>query len=88
MKSIREGDGTLLDHSMILFGSSLRDGNSHNPHDLPLVLAGRGGGIKTGQHIVSAPDTPLCNVHLTMLQAAGIKMERFGDSTGTLKELL
>lgn len=88
MKSIREGDGTLLDHSLILFGSSLRDGNSHNPHDLPLVLAGHGGGLRTGQHIVGGKDAPLCNLHLTMLQAAGVKTERFGDSTGPVGGLL
>ncbi len=81
MKSIREGDGTLLDHSMVLFGSSLRDGNSHDPHNLPLMLAGHGGGIKTGQHIVSKDNTPLCNLYLTMLQAAGAKVDHFGDST-------
>lgn len=87
MKSIREGDGTLLDHTMLLFGSSLRDGNKHDPHNLPLVLAGHGGGLKMGQHITSDKGTPLCNLHLTMLQAAGVKTGRFGDSTGTLKGL-
>lgn len=87
MKSIKEGDGTLLDHSMLLFGSSLRDGNSHNPHNLPLVLAGRGGGLKTGQHLVNKENTPLCNLYLSMLQAAGVKTDHFGDSTGTLAGL-
>lgn len=88
MKSIKEGDGTLLDHSMLLFGSSLRDGNAHNPHDLPLVLAGHGGGLKTGQHLVSKENTPLCNLYLTMLQAAGVKVDQFGDSTGTMAGLV
>ena len=72
----------------MMFGSSLRDGNSHNPHNLPIVLAGHGGGLKTGQHIVNAKDTPLCNAYLTMLQAAGVKADRFGDSTGVLSGLL
>lgn len=88
MKSIKEGDGTLLDHSLLMFGSSLRDGNSHDPHNLPLVVAGHGGGLKTGQHVVSEKGTPLCNLHLTMLQAAGVKAEQFGDSTGALKGLV
>lgn len=87
MKSIREGDGTLLDHCQILFGSSLRDGNRHDPHNLPLVLAGHGGGLKMGQHIVSPHGTPLCNLYLTMLQSAGAKVDRFGDSTGRISDL-
>ena len=87
LKGIKEGDGTLLDHTQLLFGSSIRDGNSHDPHNLPIVLAGRGGGLKSGQHIDSTPDTPLCNLYLTMLQAAGVKTERFGDSTGALSGL-
>jgi hypothetical protein len=87
MKSIKEGDGTLLDHSMLLFGSSLRDGNSHNPHNLPLVLAGRGGGFKTGQHLMHKENTPLCNLYLSMLHAAGANVDHFGDSTGPLAGL-
>jgi len=87
MKSIKEGEGTLLDNTLLMFGSSLRDGNSHSPKNLPLVLAGRGGGIKTGQHLVNEKDTPLCNLYLSMLQAAGVKADRFGDSTGLLKGL-
>ena len=88
MKSIREGEGTLLDHTQLLFGSSLRDGNRHDPHNLPLVLAGHGGGLNMGRHLTSEKGTPLCNLHLTMLQAAGVKTEQFGDSTGTLKGLV
>lgn len=89
MKSIKEGDRTLLDNTLLMFGSSIRDGNSHNPRDLPLVLAGgRGAGIKTGQHIASEKDTPMCNLFLSMLQATGVKTESFGDSTGPLKGLV
>ena len=63
MKQIREGEGTLLDHSMVLFGSALRDGNEHDPHDLPTVLAGRAGGtLSPGRHLVYGKDTPLCNL--------------------------
>jgi hypothetical protein len=84
MKSIREGEGTLLDNCMVMFGSSMRDGNGHRPQNLPLLLAGHGGGMKTGQHLVSGKDTPLCNLFLSMLKAGGANVERFGDSTGVL----
>lgn len=87
MKSIKEGDGTLLDNSLIMFGSSLRDGNSHNPKNLPIVLAGHGGGLKGGRHLVAQKDTPLCNLFLSMLHAGGVKADRFGDSTGVLQGL-
>ena len=88
MKSIKEGDGTLLDHTLLLFGSSMRDGNAHSPKNLPLVLAGHGGGLTGGRHLVSANDTPLCNLFLSMLQLGGVKADRFGDSTGPLKGLV
>lgn len=89
LRSVREGDGNLLDNSMVMFGSDLRDGNSHNPHNLPILLAGRGGGqIKTGQHLQYAEDTPLCNLYLSMLQAMGVPVEQFSDSTGILSEVL
>lgn len=89
MKSIKEGEGTLLDNSMVMFGSSLRDGNSHNPNNLPLILAGKGGGkIATGRHLVSPKDTPMCNLFLSMLQTAGVKADRFGDSKEPLKGLV
>ncbi|CAN5851941.1 DUF1552 domain-containing protein [soil metagenome] len=88
LQSIKEGEGTLLDNSLIMFGSSMRDGNAHNPHNLPLVLAGRGGGMKTGRHIVSSKDTPVCNLFLSMLNASGAKTDRFGDSTEPLKGLM
>lgn len=84
LKSIREGDGTLLDNSLILFGSSIRDGNKHDPRNLPLVLAGHGGGVKGGQHLQAAKDTPLCNLYSSMLNRAGVETNAFGDSTGWL----
>ena len=88
LKSIREGDNTLLDNSMIMFVSDLRDGNRHSPRNLPLVLAGKGGGkIKTGQHIAFQKETPLANLYLTMLNTLGIQQENFGDSTGMLSEV-
>lgn len=87
LKSMREGEGSVLDNSMILFGSSLRNGNAHQWRNLPLVLAGRGGGLRPGRHVVSSPDTPLCNLYLDLLQRAGVDRPRFGDSTGPLKGL-
>jgi hypothetical protein len=86
---MKEGEGSALDNSMILFGSALSDGNSHNPHKLPLVLAGRGGGrIATGQHLVYADDTPAANLYVSMLDAFGTPVERFADSAGPLAGVL
>jgi hypothetical protein len=85
LSSFREGDCDLLDHAMVLFGSGIRDGNSHDPHDLPLVLAGGGcGSIDGGQHLVSPPDTPLANLHLALLRRMGVTLDRFADSSGAL----
>ena len=89
MKQIKEPDGsTLLDNSMVLFGSSIRDGDQHNPHNLPLILAGKAGGtIATGRHVQYEKNTPLCNLYTSMLDRMGAKADRFGDSTGRLKGL-
>lgn len=85
LRSIKEGEGNLLDNSMILFGSSMSDGNRHDPKNLPIVLAGRGGGkIKTGRHIACPKQTPLCNLYVSMLERMGTPVESFGDSTGAL----
>lgn len=84
MKVIDEGNGrSLLDNSMVLFGSSIRDGNAHDPKNLPLLLAGKAGGKwKQGQHILTKKDTPLANLYVTMLDGMGIPTEKFADSTG------
>jgi hypothetical protein len=85
---IPEGDGTLLDNSMIMFGSSMSDGNRHDPNNLPIVVAGSGAGaFKTGQHVASAKNTPLCNLYVTMLNAMGMELDAFGDSTGIIPEV-
>lgn len=87
MRSIREGESTLLDNSMILFGCGMSDGNRHDPNNLPILLAGRGGGtIDTGRHIASPKNTPLCNLYVSMLDRLSIDVESFGDSTGPLLE--
>ncbi len=88
MQSIREGEGTLLDNSMILFGAGMRDGNKHDPHNLPLVLAGRGGGtISPGRNLVYEKKTPLCNLYRSMLTRMNAPVETFADSTGELPGL-
>jgi hypothetical protein len=68
----------------VLFGGGISDGNRHNHEDLPIVVAGRGGGVETGRLIQTARETPLCNLYLSMLEKAGYGAERFGDSTGVL----
>ena len=89
LQSIREGERTLLDNSMIMCGSSLSDGNKHDPNNLPILLGGKGGGrINSGQHIASPPNTPLCNLYLSMLGCMGVEVPRFGDSTGPIQGLL
>lgn len=89
LSQIKEGDKTLLENSMIMFASDLRDGNRHSPRNLPVLLAGQGGGkIKTGQHLSFEKDTPLANLYLTMLQSMNLQHKQFGDSTGTLTGLV
>jgi len=89
LSEMKEGDSTVLDNSMVLFASALSDGNSHNPHKLPLLLGGRGGGrIDSGQHLVYAEDSPVANLYVSMLDAFGAPVERFADSTGPLAGLL
>ncbi|MBZ0257985.1 hypothetical protein K8I31_18110, partial [bacterium] len=89
LKNIKEGEQTLLENSMILFGSGLSDGDRHDPHNLPIILGGNGGGhINTGYHYVYGKDTPLANLYLSMLDAFGAPVERFADSTGHLPGVL
>jgi hypothetical protein len=85
LKSIREGDGTLLDHCMIAYGSGNSDGDRHNHDDLPLLLAGRGGGtIQTGRHVRVPKETPLANLWQSLLERMDVRVPFVGDSTGTL----
>ncbi|PAW86280.1 MAG: hypothetical protein B9S33_08395 [Pedosphaera sp. Tous-C6FEB] len=88
LKSVKEGDGTLLDNSAIVFGSGLADGNRHAHHDLPILLAGRGGGtIKSGQSLEFKQETPLCNLFVSLAERMGAKVDKFGDSTGRLEAI-
>ncbi|MDB6032723.1 MAG: hypothetical protein JWM16_3061 [Verrucomicrobiales bacterium] len=85
MRSIKEGEGNLLDNSMVLLGAGMRDGNAHDPHNLPILLAGKGGGtLATGRHLAYGKKTPLCNLYRSMLNRMGTPTEKLGDSTGEL----
>ncbi|MEO8368827.1 MAG: DUF1552 domain-containing protein [Candidatus Solibacter sp.] len=89
LQAMKEGEATVLDNSMILFGSALSDGDTHSPRKLPLILGGRGGGrIDSGQHLKYTEDTPLANLYVSMLDAFGAPVERFADSTGPLPGVL
>ena len=91
LRSVEEGDGTLLDHSMIVYGSGLADGNGHHHHNLPVVMAGGGGGsVTTGRHLSyldSSKEMPLNNLFLSMLERIGASVDRLGDSDGRLPDL-
>ncbi len=88
LNGLTEADGTLLDHCQLLLGSSLKDGNAHQEHDLPLILAGGGNGAyRPGRRVTFAEDTPLCDLLLRMLKTAGVDRDAFGDSTGVAGNL-
>ncbi|MCC6590487.1 MAG: DUF1552 domain-containing protein [Bryobacterales bacterium] len=89
LQAMKEGDSTVLDNSMLFFASALSDGDRHDPHKLPVLLAGRGGGrIDSGRHLVYAEDTQLSNLYVSMLDAFGTPVDRFADSTGPLRGVL
>ena len=86
LRSIRDGDGTLLDHSMILQGSGLSNSDQHSHIDLPLVLVGGGAGnLKGGRHLRFPKDTPMNNLHMALLEKVGAPIEKFGDNTNTIE---
>jgi hypothetical protein len=72
---------------MVVYGSCISDGNRHLHENLPILLAGRGGGLKPGRHIVYPKGTPMANLHLTLLDRFGVEPEKIGDSTGKLEQL-
>jgi hypothetical protein len=85
LQAAQDGDGSLLDHSMILYGGGMGDGNLHRHSDLPCLMAGSlGGKFKTGRHLAYKLDTPMSNLLLTILDATGVRLEKIGDSTGPL----
>jgi hypothetical protein len=83
LKSSKERDGSLLDNLMLVYGAGLSDGNRHLHEDLPTLLIGHGGGsIKTGRRVVYRRETPMCNLHMSMMERMGAHMEHFGDASG------
>ena len=85
LDALADGDGSLLDHSMVLYGSGMSDGNEHNHHPLPIVLAGHAGGtLEAGRHLRHEEGTTMSNLLLAMLHKLGIEQDSFGDSTGPL----
>jgi len=85
LQTTREGDGSLLDHATILFGCSMSDGNDHLLQNLPIVVAGGGNGrLKGSRHLRFAKGTPISNLYLTLMDMVGVRLDRFGDSTGRL----
>ena len=88
LKSTPDGDGNLLDHMLIVYGSSLSDANAHTHHDLPIALLGGGAGqVKGGRHLKYPKDTPMNNLLVSMLDKAGVPTEHLGDATGELTHL-
>src|SRR5215216_4930719 len=89
LKAVPEGNGSLLDHSLILYGSGMGNPNIHDHVNLPIIVAGGGAGrVKGARHIQYAEPTPLANLHLTLLERAGVRMDAFADSKGKVDELL
>jgi hypothetical protein len=88
MKNTKEGSGSLLDNSMVVYGSGISDGDRHNHDDLPVLLCGRGGGTLTpGRHVKMPSNVPMANLHLSLLDRLGCKVEKLGDSTGRVDQL-
>jgi hypothetical protein len=88
LAAVAEGEGRLLDNCLLAFGSGNGDGNRHNHDDLPILLAGRGGGtIRSGRHVQFGDETPVTNLWVTMLRHAGVAVEAIGDSSGPLTDL-
>ena len=88
MQAIPEAEGTLLDHSVYMYGSGMGDPDAHDHSNLPIIVAGGAAGkMRGGRHIRFKDPTPLSNLHLTLLNKVGVPMETFSDSTGTVKEL-
>jgi hypothetical protein len=88
LRSTQDGDGSLLDHVMIVYGAGMSNSDNHFHHDLPILVAGGGAGqITGGRHLRLPYDTPLANLHLTLIDKMGIPVERFGDSEGKIELL-
>jgi hypothetical protein len=88
LKATPDGDGSLLDHSLYLYGSGMSNGDKHDHVNLPILVAGGAEKFKGGRHIRYAEPTPLANLHLTLLDRAGVRLDTFADSKGKVKELI
>jgi hypothetical protein len=82
LQNTQDGDGTLLDHMTMMYGAGIADSNSHDPYDIPIVMAGKGTGFLKGGRHIRFKDVPLANLHLTLMDQFGVVMDKFGDSTG------
>jgi len=88
MKEVREADHSLLDQTMLVYGGCLSDGYKHLHNNLPVIVAGRGGGtLKPGRHLVAPDLTPMCNLYSALLHGLEVRQTQFGDSTGALTGL-
>ncbi len=88
LKATKEGNGTLLDHSLLLYGSGMGNPNVHDHTNLPILVAGgAAGGMKGGRHLKFAKPTPLANLHLALLDKVGVRLDSFADSQGKLEGL-
>ena len=89
LSGMKEGDGTMLDHTLFLYGTGISDSNTHFHDDLPIALVGgAAAGIKGGRYVRYAKGTPLANMHVTVLDKLGVKVEKLGDSTGRLDRIV
>ena len=88
LQSITDGEGSLLDSAVILFGSGLSNSDRHTHGPLPTVVVGGDATIKGGRHLVYPDGTPLTNLHMTLLDKVGVPVDKLGDSTGKISELL
>lgn len=89
LAAMKEGETSVLHNSIVVFGAGIRDGNSHNPHNLPILVGGRAGGrLATGQHLVYTEDSPMADLYVSLLDAFGTPVDRFADSTGRLRGVL
>jgi hypothetical protein len=87
LRSTPDGDGSLLDHAMLMYGTGMGDCNAHDPRNIPLLLAGGGAGqLKGGRHLRYPKETPLANLHLTLMDKLGVKRDQIGDSTGRVDD--
>ena len=88
LQATQDGDGSLQDHSLLLYGSGMGDPNVHDHDNLPIIVAGgAASGMRGGRHIRYEKPTPLANLHLTLLDRAGVRMDSFADSNGKIDEL-